>query len=187
MENNGVKSKGTITKQYLKTGSPFDKKNKIKIRPMTTNKKTSNLDHLYRLLIVTQDLTGWRGFSVSADKKGGGNCWCAWSKNTFRTVCSYLGHAYPMWQRVDAFSGNKGSLSEGYDAGASLRLHDEGRQTNPSRSCYQLRWSRTVGWGSLLNWASSIKKAPYAPKQADYEGWASLKYMVKGKIKHWEH
>lgn len=51
MENNGVKSKGTITKQYLKTGSPFDKKNKIKIRPMTKNKKTSNLEHLYHLLI----------------------------------------------------------------------------------------------------------------------------------------
>lgn len=51
----------------------------------------------------------------------------AWSKDSYRGACSYLGHAYPEWQGVDALSGNKGCLSEGCDGGASLWEDDKER------------------------------------------------------------
>lgn len=59
-------------------------------------------------------------FTKTKQKSKNAHIHIGWSKN----ACSYLGHIYPQWQRVDDLSGNKGCLSEGCD-GASLWVDDK--------------------------------------------------------------
>lgn len=88
---------------------------------------------------------GWGSMDIST---------FAWSES----ACSYLGHAYPKRQGVNVLRGNKGCLSEGLWRRSFFVERWQGKNKNPSKSCYQLHWSRIIWWGSRLNWDPSIKK-----------------------------